>query len=1006
MSFELRLLGLPHFLKEDAWLALPDNQPLMLAAYLALQEDWVSRDALLALFWPDEADKIARHNLSQLLYQTKQQKWAVGLESDRSRARWQITTDVLAFREALAEGDWQAAVTAYGGTLLESVHTDAFIEFDDWLAHEREELQAAWREAVLKHCAALEARQAYDETLQLLKQVLKQDSLAEDVLQSYLKFAALAGQREQALKVFEGFKEQLQDELALEPLEETLVLVEQLRANHSSSSARAEAKSIHIAVLDDAPERVAPVLTNFPHQLTPFVGRDLELAELSSALKDPDCRHLTIFGPGGMGKSRLAIEFALEHAHLFNEGATFVPLAAISSANYVVSALADALSFAPSAGQALETQVLQFLASQDLLLVIDNFEHVLDASSIILSILEVAPKLRILATSREPLGFQSEWRYELKGMDVPSKPEQIELHGSVQLFLRTARRAVPQFQLQDADKPLLASICQLLSGMPLGIELAAQWVRLLSVQEIADELAQGLEFLETAHRDLPERHRSLKAVFDYSWQLLSSSEQQTLQELSVFQGGFSKDAATSVTSASLRSLLSLVNKSLLSRTQAGRFERLMIVQQFSKEKLEQDSSKQLAIQTAHAAYYLELAQKAEPELVGAQQAQWLKTLSSEHDNLRAALNFYQTQDLNSGLELAGALWYFWYMRNDLSEGRSYLKHFLNLKKDATQARAKALRGAGVLAERQNDLTEAEVFYKESLELNRDLDDEETSASILNNLANLAFRRLDYTKAKALYEESLAIYRKQNVIWRIAIGLSNLGLVAGLQANYKAAESYLQESLALSQEAENTWMIASSLRKLGDLAYHQMNYGLAQEQYEESFRLKQVLNDEEGAASLKSNLASLAFQQQDFVKAEQLLSESLTTMKRLESKNGLATANYHIALLEHAKGNISQAQSLLKGCLEQFERPSGVAKTLEALAIVAVSTKQFKRALTLLSASDALRQQSHLIKTPQEHTWLEPYKLTAEQALTKAVIEEAYNLGRTMNQAASIRFGLA
>jgi len=170
VPFDLRLLGLPHYLKKDAWTALPDNQPLMLAAYLALQEDWVSRDALLALFWPDEENKIARHNLSQLLYQTKQQKWSVGLESDRSRARWVIKTDVLAFREAIAEGNWQEAVDAYSGSLLEGVHTDAFIDFDDWLASEREDLQAAWREAVLKHCNSLETSQAYPEALSLLKQ--------------------------------------------------------------------------------------------------------------------------------------------------------------------------------------------------------------------------------------------------------------------------------------------------------------------------------------------------------------------------------------------------------------------------------------------------------------------------------------------------------------------------------------------------------------------------------------------------------------------------------------------------------------------------------------------------------------------------------------------------------------------------------------------------------------------------------------------------------------------
>lgn len=1029
MPFQLRLLGVPHYSQGDTWTALPDNQPLMLAAYLAYQEDWVSRDALLALFWPDEAEKAARHNLSQLLYQTKGQKWVEGLETERTRTRWSVATDVHAFREAFGEGDWQRSVELYAGRLLDGISTDAFIDYDEWLANEREDLQATWREAVLKYCADLEKSAQYGEAASLLKQVLKQDALAEDVLQAYLRFATAEGQRDGALKTYQTFKKQLQDELGLEPLEETVLLAERLqdlsvknglgvtamqqplseRVTKPPQLDRERPAALSAISTQDTP--TAPILNHFPQHLTPFVGREVELAELTSALADPECRLLTLFGPGGMGKSRLAMEVALENAAKYRHGATLIPLAAVPSADLVPSAVADALAFAPSPDTPLNEQILSFLEAQEALLVIDNFEHVLDAADSLRAILETAPKVRILVTSREPLGFQSEWLYELKGMDVPAVGEdnKSEHHTSVQLFLRTARRALPQFSLQDIDKAWVARICRSLSGMPLGIELAAQWVRLLSVEEIAEELEQGLDFLEASHRDLPERHRSLRAVFDYSWQLLSESERQALKDLSVFQGGFSKDAATSVTSASLRNLLSLVNKALLSRTQNGRFERLIIVQQFAKERAEGDAKAYEEIREKHANYYLSLVKKAEPELVGADQAQWLKTLSVEHDNLRAALHYFKDEhNIEEGLSLTGSLWYFWHMRNYLDEGRNQLKQFLDLASDehSVTIRAKALRGAGVLAERQNDLAEAEHFYGQSLAMSRELEDEQAVAGILNNLANLAFRRLDYARAKNLYEESLAIYRKQKVTWRMAIGLSNLGLVASLQGDYEAAQRYFEESLELSKGAENSWMVASTLSKLGELAQNQAQYDLAQNHYQGSLRLKQALEDEEGAAALLSQLGSIAFFQGDYSGARALLDESLSTMIRLKSEQGVATAQYHLALVEHTETNHPKALALLKDCLSKFETPKSVAKTLDALAVIAVSEKQCERAVTLFAAGDQLRETAGILKTPQEERWLEPFKEGAEETLKPNQISEARKRGKRMSQAEAAAFGLA
>ena len=587
MASPLRLLGTPQRQLDGRWTPLPPGRPLLLLSYLAYQEDWVSRDELLALLWPDIAEKPARQNLRQLLYQCRQEPWAEGLEVERTRLRWPVATDVARFREALGAGDWPVALEACQGELLEAVRIDLPPPFEEWLAAEREVLQGAWREAALAHAATLEARAEYGQGAALLRQVLRQDPLAEDALRAFMRCAYLDGQRDQALRSFDAFAAQLQREFEMEPLEETVELAGAVRegtltrpqpipAGHSTTPERPQASATPPA------PATAPRLMNVPSQLTPFIGRDLDLAAIANLLQTPEVRLVTLAGPGGNGKTRLAIQTLLEQVGVFPDGAAFVPLAAITRPDQipVVAATALGLAFGPDGNAS--GQLTDYLRDRNLLLAVDNVEHVIDGATLLLELLEAAPGLKLLVTSREALGFQSEWFYEVKGMEVPAESdEQPELHDGVELFLRRARSVQPQLVLGEGDRARVGRICRLVGGSPLGIELAANWVRILSLEQILAELGDSLDLLESDQRDLPERHRSIRGgvrrVMGTPRRIRAVGHPEALRvSRRLLQGTrLARWPGTSV-----RTLLSLANKSLIYRNARDRFERHPLIWQF------------------------------------------------------------------------------------------------------------------------------------------------------------------------------------------------------------------------------------------------------------------------------------------------------------------------------------------------------------------------------------------------------------------------------------------
>jgi len=797
---------------------LPLRQSLLLGAYLVHRDDWVGRDELLALFWPDEAESTARHNLSQLVYHCRRQPWFDGLEADRTRLRWQVASDLQLFRAAIGAGAWHDALVLYRGVLLEGLPAGVAPGFEDWLESERESLQVAWREAVLQVARALEREGRWAEASAHLAAVLERDPLAEDALQAYLRCASGAGQRAPALRAYEAFRTILRDELNLTPLEATVAQAQALRGAPGDGAVPPAAPAA--VPPEPSPADAAPVvLRGFPAPVTPFVGREAELEELQDVLTARGERFVTLLGPGGVGKTRLAIEAGRRAAGAFTDGAVFVPLADLDDAAYLARAIASALGLEGGAGDD-EAVLLDAVAQRSLLLVLDNLEHLLDGAGLVAELLAASAGSSVLLTSQAPLDFQGEIRYEIRGMAYPTAiDEPFEDFDAVTLFLRSARRAHPHFVADEADHAAIVRLCGLLEGLPLGLELAAAWMRVLQPSEVADALEANLDVLASGHRDVPVRHRSLRAMLDHAWSLLADDERAVLAGAAVFRGGFRREAAESVAGATLRTLLALVNKSLLRRTADGRFEALDVVRRYGLERLGEDPARREAVLEAHAAHFLAFGLRAGPELVGEERAAWLERVAAEHDNLRTAFDrLIVTEAAEPGLRLAAALFQYWWLRGHYREARATIDALLRLEQALPDAlHATALGHAGAFARLCEDFASARTLYEASLALKRELGEPASTAATLGNLGNLLRLLGDLDGGERHLEEALAVYRAVGDGAQIANTLNNLGAVAEVRGDAVAAEARYREGLDAARAAGEELVAALALGNLGAAA---------------------------------------------------------------------------------------------------------------------------------------------------------------------------------------------
>ncbi len=714
---------------------------------------------------------------------------------------------------------------------------------------------------------------------------------------------------------------------------------------------------------------------NLPRQLTSFVGREREIAEVKRLLRTT-CL-LTLTGTGGAGKTRLALQVAWDVLEEYPDGVWLAELASLADPSLVPQTVAMSLRVREIPGRPIEETLLHYLQRKSLLLVLDNCEHLVAASSrLAAAILRSCPHLRVLATSREVLGVAGEISWRVPSLSLPD-PHQVPVPASlteceaVRLFVDRAAAAQPAFSLSAANAASLVTVVRRLDGIPLAIELAAARVAVLSVEQIAARLDDRFRLLTGGSRTSLPRHQTLRAALDWSYQLLAAAERLVVQRLSVFVGGWTLEAAEAVCAGSgieplavLDLLTQLVFKSLvLMDEQAGevRYRFLETVRQYGLDKL-LESGEGDTTRRRHLAFFLALAERTKPELTGPDQAVWLDRSETEHDNFRAALEWsLAAGDDESGMRLAGALARFWAVRGYISEGRERLSRVLSGTGTAKQtaARAEALIGAGILALRQGEYSAARALFYGSLGIQRALGDKSGIAQTLNNLGLAARKQGDYAEARALHEESLAIRRELGYKLGIASALNNLGLVAGEQGDYAKADAFLCESLAMMRDLGYKMGVAIVLDSLGLVATAQGDYGRARSLSEESLARSRELGAKGGnIAYALNNLGIMASREGDYATARVLLEESLSIGRESGDKSGIAYALHTLGSVVHRQGDHTAARALQEESLairQQLGDKLGIAQCLEALAGIAAAEGQGEAAAKLLGAAEALRE---------------------------------------------------
>jgi predicted ATPase/transcriptional regulator with XRE-family HTH domain len=631
----------------------------------------------------------------------------------------------------------------------------------------------------------------------------------------------------------------------------------------------------------------SPPVVQLPTPLTPMIGRDAELATLARLLRDPQCRLLTLVGPGGIGKTRLALEVACTQSKLFPDGVYFVGLASLTSAQFIVPAMADALGFTFSGPAEPQVQLQHHLRQKCLLLVLDNFEHLLEAGPVLAEIEQQTPGLKLLVTSRERLHLHGEWVFEIEGLPVPpaDMTDGVDENSAVARFVQSARRAHRGFVLRGEEQAAVVRICQLVEGMPLGIELAAAWVPVLSCHEIAQEIERGLDFLATSMRDLPQRQRSLRATFEHSWNLLAPNERNVLCRLAVFQGGFAREAAEQVAGATLPVLLALVSKSLIRHKEGGRYDLHEVIRQYALAHLGSDPQ-HTAVRDRHADYYLAQLGDRETSLKSAGQREAIRELTDEIDNIRVAWAWAIEREKSAALgEAVKSLGWLYEIGGWLRQGIEQLEQLV-----------RALRARPADHEQQRALGET-----------------------LSLQALLYFRWGRFDQALALLDESLYLLRPLNDPSLLAHPLLYRGVITHLNGELERAQALCSEALACAQVAGDQWAAAYAGFNLGYIASLLGRYDEGYAQMHEYLALWRAVADPRSIALGLNFLSPIAIKLGHYQEAEACLRESLTLCSQVGDRWGMGTAYRYLGLAYLAQGKLAEAESYLNKSLDVFDK---------------------------------------------------------------------------------------
>ncbi|MGA7731976.1 MAG: tetratricopeptide repeat protein [Chloroflexia bacterium] len=773
--------------------------------------------------------------------------------------------------------------------------------------------------------------------------------------------------------------------------------------------------------------------TNLPLPLTSLVGRNRQVEEVKNLLMRERTRLVTLTGAPGIGKSRLSLEAAAEMAGEFEDGVFFVPLASINDPGLVLPAIARVMHIPEAASASLADSVKKYLGDKSALLVLDNFEQVIDAAASVVDLLNSSPWLKVIVTSREPLRVRGERRYIVPPLDVPNLAQ---LPGttallecsSVALFVERAQETNPDFELTDESGKVVAALCSRLDGLPLAIELVATSQNVFSPETLLKGLEDRLT-MQSELQDVPSRHQTLRDATRWSYDLLDSGEQKLFVRLGVFAGGCTRSAAEAVCNAQgdlplkvSKGLTSLVTKSLLNeqhpepeerqsaQQDEPRYTMLQTIHEFALERLH-EIGESGTICRLHAEYYLALAEAAESELDGPQQAELMGWLENEHDNLRAVLDWaLASGEGHLALQLSGALARFWSALGYLSEGRTWLEMALaEPGSRKSPHRAKALVGAGILASRQGDYKQARAFYEEALAIYRAKEDKMGRALVLSRLGAVANEQGDLDRADVFYQEGLTLSRELGNKAGIAGILNNLGNQEVIRGNVDQAGAYYLDSLQMARDLGNKQKASTALLNLGRLAFsYQGDYELAASYLEECLSLCRELGSKGGIAATLYQFGLAMFYQRSYSRAQAFFEESLQLCEELREKPGIAATRLGLGRTILLQGGYKQAKALLIESLTLYQEQGikgGVLECLEGLAGLAAVEGGATDAARLLGVVEALREDSGLRMSVVHGTLFAHWMEQARARLDDDHFTMAWNVGRAMSADEAITFAL-
>lgn len=909
-SLEIRLLGQYEVRLDGKPVDIPSRPAKLLFAYLVLTAGTRHpRERLAGLLWPESDENNARKNLRQALWRLRKAIGDTFLLIDNTSVALDDGSDYWLDTTLMANiGDkgLTTAAAAYKGELLPGF-------YEDWVLLERERLQAAHERIMQRLLDTLVGEERWLDVLEWAEQWIALGQVPEPAFRALMVAHAAQGDLSATAAAYERCATALKLDIGVDPSDETRTLYERLLEGDQPAVA---------ARLTQTEASRAPALRhNLPHHSTPFIGRHQELAEIKNLL--PKTRLLTLAGPGGMGKTRLALQAAGQVLDEYENGVFLVSLAPIDSPKAIIQTIAEAIGFPLSTYEDPKSQLLRHLRTRRYLLVIDNFDHLLDGAVLAGEILQETREVTILATSRERLNLQEETLLQIEGLKYPASPVAPDLldYGAVQLFMNTARRVQPTFAVRPEDLPHIARICQLVEGMPLGILLAAAWVNVLSPAEISAEISHSLDFLQTEWRNVPGRHRSVRAAFEPSWKRLTEKQRELFGKLAIFRGGFTREAAETVAEASLWGLASLVNKSLIRwEPGAGRYDIHELLRQYAQDHLDAVPGVGQAIAKAHATYFAEFMAQRRAQLMDARQQSALAEIDADLENVRAAWRFWVSQhDARHIGMFLDSFWRVYEIRGWYNAGAELFQEAavaLRPEPGAIQDEDTSVVYAQALAHQahfmaQRGHTESGLaLAEESVEILRRFERYDELAFPLETLSWNA----SYVKgAEDFWEIERQIGETAGEVgdqWALAYTLCWKGRSVALQQDYQTGQKHVQESLRIFQNLGDYYATVWPGLELGNIAILLREYGEAKEYYSRVFEGAQENEYTWGLAKSARYLGSLALLMKDYEEARIYLLQSLRISDDLGLIRDVVNTLYDIAQLETANSSLSQATKLL------------------------------------------------------------------------------------------------